>query len=41
MDMKGDIITQINMAFIDMVSCFIYKADILGRLTGFTITTTV
>ena len=41
MDMKGDIIKQINMAFIDMVSCSIYKADIPGRLTGFTTTTTV
>lgn len=28
LDMKGDIIKQINTAFIDMVSCSIYKADI-------------
>lgn len=38
--MKGDIIKQINAAFIDMVSCSIYKADISRRLAGFATTMT-
>lgn len=38
--MKGDMIKQINTAFIDMVSCSIYKADIAGRLAGFATTMT-
>lgn len=38
--MKGDIIKQFNAAFIDMVSCSLYKADISRRSAGFATTMT-